>query len=138
MIYLDNAATSFPKPRETVRAMADALARCGANPGRAGHRLALSAGRIVEDCREAIAQMLGEHDASRVVFCQNATDALNTAIHGVVRTGDHVIATDLEHNSVLRPLYRLEAERGVELSRRTVAKYRGELGIPSTAGRKIF
>ena len=112
MIYLDNAATSFPKPEATVRAMADALTRCGANPGRAGHRLALEAGRIVEGCREAVAQMLGESDPSRVVFCQNATDALNMAIHGTVRTGDHVISTLLEHNSVLRPLSEL-ARSGV-------------------------
>jgi len=112
MIYLDNAATSFPKPEATVRAMAEALVRCGANPGRAGHRLALEAGRIVEGCREAIAQMLGERDPSRVAFCQNATDALNMAIHGTIRTGDHVIATLLEHNSVLRPLSEL-ARSGV-------------------------
>ena len=116
MIYLDNAATSFPKPEETVRAMADALTRCGANPGRAGHRLALEAGRIVEDCREALAQMLGEKDASRVVFCQNATDALNMAIHGTVRTGDHVIATLLEHNSVLRPLSELSRSGVITLT----------------------
>ncbi len=107
MIYLDNAATSFPKPRETVRAMAAALETCGANPGRSGHALALAAGRIVERCREAIAQMLGETDASRVAFCQNATDALNMAIHGVLRTGDHAVSTLLEHNSVLRPLSEL-------------------------------
>ena len=116
MIYLDNAATSYPKPRETVLAMADAMTRCGANPGRAGHRLALAAGRIVEECREAIAQMLGERDATRVVFCQNATDALNTAIHGVVRTGDHVIATLLEHNSVLRPLSELSRSGAITLT----------------------
>jgi len=116
MIYLDNAATSWPKPRETTLAMANAMMRCGANPGRAGHKLALAAGRIVEDCREAIAQMLGESDASRVVFCQNATDALNTAIHGVVRTGDHVIATLLEHNSVLRPLSELSRSGAITLT----------------------
>lgn len=116
MIYLDNAATSFPKPRETVTAMADAMTRCGANPGRAGHRLALQAGRMVEECREAIAQMLGESDATRVVFCQNATDALNTAIHGVVRTGDHVITTLLEHNSVLRPLSELSRSGAITLT----------------------
>ncbi|MBE5798628.1 MAG: aminotransferase class V-fold PLP-dependent enzyme [Clostridiales bacterium] len=116
MIYLDNAATSFPKPRETAAAMMEALARYGANPGRAGHALAVSAGRIVESCREAIAQMLGEQDASRVVFCQNATDALNTAIHGVVRTGDHVIATLLEHNSVLRPLSELSRSGAITLT----------------------
>ncbi|MBR4039949.1 MAG: aminotransferase class V-fold PLP-dependent enzyme [Clostridia bacterium] len=116
MIYLDNAATSFPKPQETIQAMAHTLTHCGANPGRAGHALALSAGRIVEQCREAIAQMLGEHDATRVVFCHNATDALNTAIHGVVRTGDHVITTLLEHNSVLRPLSELSRSGAITLT----------------------
>ena len=116
MIYLDNAATSFPKPRETAQAMLDAITHCGANPGRAGHALALQAGRIVERCREGIAQMLGEQDASRVVFCQNATDALNMAIHGTVRTGDHVIATLLEHNSVLRPLSELSRSGAITLT----------------------
>lgn len=116
MIYLDNAATSFPKPRCTVEAMASALERCGANPGRAGHRLSLAAGRIVEDCREALAQMLGEQDASRVCFMANATDALNTAIHGVVRTGDHVVATLIEHNSVLRPLSELSRSGVITLT----------------------
>ena len=116
MIYLDNAATSYPKPRATIEAMAGALVRCGANPGRAGHALSLSAGRIVEGCREAIAQMLGENDASRVVFCQNATDALNMAIHGVVRTGDHVVSTLLEHNSVLRPLSELSRSGVITLT----------------------
>ena len=116
MIYLDNAATSFPKPEKTVRAMAEALVRCGANPGRAGHRLALEAGRIVEGCRTAIAQMLGEEDPTRVVFCQNATDALNMAIHGTVRTGDHVVSTLLEHNSVLRPLAELSRSGVITLT----------------------
>lgn len=116
MIYLDNAATSFPKPRETALAMMDAITRCGANPGRAGHALALAAGRIVEECRGALAQMLGESDATRVVFCQNTTDALNTAIHGTVRTGDHVITTLLEHNSVLRPLSELSRSGAITLT----------------------
>ena len=113
LIYLDNAATSWPKPRCTVQAMARALEESGANPGRAGHRLSLEAGRIVERCRQALADMLGETDASRVAFAQNATDALNMAIHGAVRTGDHVVSTLIEHNSVLRPLNRLAAEQGV-------------------------
>ena len=107
LIYLDNAATSWPKPRCTVQAMARALEESGANPGRAGHRLSLEAGRIVERCRQALADMLGETDASRVAFAQNATDALNMAIHGAVRTGDHVVSTLIEHNSVLRPLSEL-------------------------------
>ena len=100
LIYLDNAATSWPKPRCTVQAMARALEESGANPGRAGHRLSLEAGRIVERCRQALADMLGETDASRVAFAQNATDALNMAIHGAVRTGDHVVSTLIEHNSL--------------------------------------
>ena len=116
MIYLDNAATSFPKPACVGRAMAGALTACGANPGRAGHRLALAAGRIVEGCREELAAMLGETDASRIAFCQNATDALNTAIHGVLRTGDHAVATLLEHNSVLRPLSELSRSGAITLT----------------------
>ncbi|MBQ2834566.1 MAG: aminotransferase class V-fold PLP-dependent enzyme [Clostridia bacterium] len=116
MIYLDNAATSWPKPREVVQAMARSLEECGANPGRGGHTLSLAAGRIVEGCREALAQLLGEEDASRIVFTQNATDALNTAIHGVVRTGDHVVSTLLEHNSVLRPLSELSRSGAITLT----------------------
>ena len=116
MIYLDNAATSYPKPRCTVEAMARALTECGANPGRSGHRLSLEAGRTVESCREAIAAMLGETDATRIAFAQNATDALNMAIHGVLRTGDHVISTLIEHNSVLRPLSELSRSGTITLT----------------------
>ena len=116
MIYLDNAATSFPKPQCTAEAMTRALTACGANPGRAGHALALEAGRMVEGCREELAKMLGETDASRVAFMFNATDALNAAIHGVLRTGDHVIATLLEHNSVLRPLSELSRSGVITLT----------------------
>ena len=107
MIYLDNAATSFPKPACVTRAMTDALVIAGANPGRSGHALSLRAGRIVEGCREEMARMMGESDASRVAFALNATDALNMAIHGVIRSGDHVVSTLIEHNSVLRPLSEL-------------------------------
>ena len=90
MIYLDNAATSFPKAPQVAQAMAGALEKAGANPGRAGHRLALAAGRIVWGCREQLAALLGVADPSRVVFCQSCTDALNTAIHGILRPGDHL------------------------------------------------
>lgn len=116
MIYLDNAATSYPKPKCVTDAMAAALTRCGANPGRGGHRLSLAAGRIVEGCREEIAQMLSEHDSSRIVFASNATDALNMAIHGVLRTGDHVVSTLIEHNSVLRPLSELARAGAITLT----------------------
>ena len=116
MIYLDNAATSYPKPRCTVDAMVQALTQCGANPGRSGHRLSLEAGRTVEACRESLAAMLDEPDATRIAFAQNATDALNMAIHGVLRTGDHVISTLIEHNSVLRPLSELSRSGTITLT----------------------
>ena len=116
MIYLDNAATSFPKPTCVVEAMASALSQSGANPGRAGHRLALAAGRIVEDCREALAELLGERDAARVAFAANTTDALNMAIHGVLRPGDHAVSTLVEHNSVLRPLSELARSGAIALT----------------------
>ncbi len=116
MIYLDNAATSFPKPACVAEAMTDALTRCGANPGRAGHALSLAAGRIVEGCREELAQMLGEEDASRVAFAFNTTDALNMAIHGTIRSGDHVVSTLIEHNSILRPLSELSRSGVITLT----------------------
>ena len=116
LIYLDNAATSYPKPACVLQAMTAALAQSGANPGRAGHRLSLAAGRIVEGCREELASMLGERDATRVAFMFNTTDALNTAIHGVLRTGDHVVSTLIEHNSVLRPLSELSRSGVITLT----------------------
>jgi cysteine desulfurase family protein len=104
MIYLDNAATSFPKPPEVIRAVTGAMEKIGANPGRSGHRLSLAAGRVVWNCREELALMLGVQNPENIVFGCNCTDALNLAIYGVVRPGDHVITTMLEHNSVLRPI----------------------------------
>ena len=116
MIYLDNAATSFPKPACVAEAMASALTQSGANPGRAGHRLALAAGRIVEECREALAELLGEPDPTRVAFAANTTDALNMAIHGTLRPGDHAVSTLIEHNSVLRPLSELARSGAIALT----------------------
>ncbi len=110
-IYFDNAATSHPKPYCVVQAVKRALTEANANPGRSGHRAAIEAGRIVLDCRERLATLLGADDAMRVVHCFNCTDALNLAIKGSLHVGDHVVATCLEHNSVLRVLYAL-AQRG--------------------------
>ncbi|MBQ3477778.1 MAG: aminotransferase class V-fold PLP-dependent enzyme [Clostridia bacterium] len=110
-IYFDNAATSHPKPYCVVQAVKRALTEANANPGRSGHRAAIEAGRIVLDCRERLATLLGAGDAMRVVHCFNCTDALNLAIKGSLHLGDHVVATCLEHNSVLRVLYAL-AQRG--------------------------
>jgi cysteine desulfurase family protein len=115
MIYLDHAATSWPKPPEVLRAMAAFLERAGGNPGRSGHRLSLEAGRIVYDAREAIASLFGAPDPLRVLFTLNATQALNLALSGLLRPGDHVVATGMEHNAVMRPLRHLESG-GVRLT----------------------
>lgn len=114
MIYLDAAATSFLKPPCVAQAVVEAMETLG-SPGRGAHPLTLSASRTVWDCREAVAQLLGVSDPARVCFTSNSTAALNTAICGLFGPGDHVITTALEHNSVLRPLYRL-AEQGLELT----------------------
>ena len=114
MIYLDNAATSLRRPEGVVRAVSEALCSLG-NVGRGASESALSAARVVYGAREKLCAFFGGADPSRVCFTQNSTEALNTAIFGLLRPGDHVISTDLEHNSVLRPLYRLEQE-GVEVT----------------------
>lgn len=112
MIYLDNAATSFPKPEGVYRAM-DHFARTSlANPGRSGHRMALAAEHALDDGRHRLNRFLNGAGPDRVVFTMNGTDALNMAIKGVVNPGDHVVTTDIEHNSVSRPLTAL-AEAGV-------------------------
>ena len=107
-IYLDNAATSHPKPDAVLEAVRAALTEFNANPGRSGHPRALAAGRAVLEARETLADVLGAEDPFSVVFQFNCTDALNLAIKGVVKPGAHVIATLLEHNSVLRVLDRLQ------------------------------
>ncbi len=111
LVYLDNAATTFPKPPEMLRGMVETYGRLGASPGRSSHDLAAQAGQLVEEVRARVAGFFGAPDATRVIFGANASDALNTAILGLVRPGDHVVATRLDHNSILRPLHHL-AERG--------------------------
>ena len=106
MIYLDNAATSFPKPPQVIRAMTDALQNFGANPGRGGHQLALQAGRTVEKCREAAASLLGVSSPERMIFTRHCTESLNIAITGILHKGDEVICSHGEHNAVMRPLER--------------------------------
>lgn len=111
MIYLDNAATSFPKPQRVLDTMYQA-ARCfGANPGRGGHRLSIKAGEKVFLCREKLSEHFG-CESERVAFTNNCTTALNTAIKGVLKKGDHVVISSLEHNSVLRPIHEM-SERGI-------------------------
>ncbi len=114
MIYLDNAATTMRKPEGVIAAVVKAMESMG-NSSRGTHEGALDAARSVYRTRAALGRMFG-CDSERVIFTCNSTEALNIAISGTINAGDHVITTDLEHNSVLRPLYRLEAEKGVELS----------------------
>lgn len=112
MIYLDNAATSWPKPPPVGEAMARFLAEEAGGPDRGSHRLALAAGRVVKDARAKLARLFAARDPDRIVHCLNCTDALNIAIKGALREGDHVVCTALDHNSVSRPLQHL-ADAGV-------------------------
>ena len=115
MIYLDNAATTRQKPPQVIDAVVNAMTTMG-NAARGAHGSALQASRAVYDARCKLARLFHCPRADHVVFTCNSTEALNIAINGTLSPGDHVISTDLEHNSVLRPLYRLEAEGGVSLS----------------------
>jgi len=110
IIYLDNAATTFPKPRSVLEGMVEAYGRMGVSPGRGGYDLAVEAEERVQAARRQLAQFFGAPDPDRVIFANNATDALNMAIQGWVRPGDHVVSTRLEHNSVLRPLNHLSRQ----------------------------
>ena len=114
MLYFDNAATTMQKPACVVRAVTEAMCSLG-NSGRGVHSGALSASRIIYDTRAALAQLFGAESPERIAFTANATESLNMAIKGVLKPGDHVISTALEHNSVLRPLFELE-DNGVELT----------------------
>ncbi len=117
MIYLDNAATSFPKPEEVYQAL-DHFARSElANPGRAGHKMALAAERALDDARHLLNQFFGGKGPERWAFTLNGTDALNMAFKGVLNDGDHVVTTDLEHNSVSRPLRAMELAGRITLTR---------------------
>lgn len=115
MIYLDNAATTLHKPQQVIDAVVHAMQSMG-NCARGTHEEALDAARTVYDARVRLASLFGCPRVDHVTFTANSTEALNMAINGLIDPGDHVISTDLEHNSVLRPLYRLEAEHGAELS----------------------
>src|SRR5437016_734859 len=117
MIYLDNAATSFPKPESVYQAL-DRFARTElANPGRAGHRMAIGSERTLDDARHALNQFFNGEGPDRWIFTLNCTDGLNIAIKGTVHPGEHVITSDLEHNSISRPLRALEKAGVISLSR---------------------
>lgn len=116
MIYLDNSATTKPKPREVVFAMNKALTTLCANPGRSGHKASLNAAIEVSNVREKLCKMFGLENPQNVIFTQNCTDSLNLAILGTAKKGGHVITTTYEHNSTLRPLRKLESEGIIELT----------------------
>ena len=114
MIYFDNAATSYPKPKRVGQAMLYFLEKIGASPGRSGHRLSIEAGRILYRTRESLAELFNVDDPLRIIFTLNVTEALNLTLKGLLRAGDQVITSSMEHNSVMRPLRELE-KRGVEV-----------------------
>ncbi len=113
MIYLDNAATTYPKPQTVYDAVMDCMQNYCANPGRAGHKLAMKAAREIYDTRENVAKLFNIENPMNIIFTNNATEALNLAIKGFVKVGDHIITTSMEHNSVIRPIKALEG-LGVE------------------------
>lgn len=117
MIYFDHAASSFPKPKEVVEAVSDALLHYSANPGRGNHRLSEQAASVIQKARKEIAAFFGLSDSNRVIFFQNATGALNQAILGFpFQQGEHVISTTIEHNSVRRPLEACAREKGIHIT----------------------
>ncbi len=116
LIYLDNSATSFPKPQVVYDFMKEFYQTHGVSPGRSGFDKALEAENIVHGTRKLLTNLVNGTDPNRLTFCYNATDALNRIIMGMLSKGDHVISTNLEHNSVLRPLNHLERDGGVEVT----------------------
>lgn len=114
VIYLDYAATSWPKPPEVLAAMVDVLETAGGNPGRSGHRLSIAAGRVLNAAREAVADCFHASDPLRVVFTPNVTYALNIGLHALLQPGDRVVTTGIEHNSVMRPLREM-AKSGLDV-----------------------
>jgi cysteine desulfurase family protein len=124
MIYLDHAATSFPKPELVYEAVNRAMREAGGNPGRSGHRLSTAAGRIVEDARVLLAQLFNVPKPEQISFTLNATDAINLALKGILKPGDHVVTSSMEHNAVIRPLEVLK-NSGVDYTRVTASPING-------------
>ncbi|MGZ6507194.1 MAG: aminotransferase class V-fold PLP-dependent enzyme [Tumebacillaceae bacterium] len=116
MIYLDNAATSFPKPPSVLAKMEECMREYAANPGRGSHQLSMRASRVVFEARMKLAKLFNVKNSDNIVFTQHATEALNLGIKGLLKAGDHAITTTLEHNSVRRPLEYLRKEIGIDLT----------------------
>ncbi|UNK18477.1 aminotransferase class V-fold PLP-dependent enzyme [Paenibacillus sp. N3/727] len=115
VIYLDHAATSWPKPPEVMEAMKSAMNDAAANPGRGSHRMALNASRVLYNTRRILAELFEVNNPNDIALTSNTTEALNLAIKGYLGEGDHVIATMIEHNSVRRPLEYLKRTRGISV-----------------------
>lgn len=115
MIYFDNGATTFPKPRAVVNAVDRTMRYYGANPGRSGHNMSLKASEIMYDCRKNAAKLFNADSPEKIIFASNCTAALNYVIKGILKVGDHAVISSLEHNAVLRPLENLK-DNGVEYS----------------------
>lgn len=116
MIYLDNAATSYPKPEKVYEEMNRCMREYCANPGRGGHEMSIISGKAVLEVRHTLCKFFNLNDPMQLCFTKNTTEALNIAIQGILNTGDHVITTSMEHNSVIRPLKTLERDLGIELT----------------------
>lgn len=116
MIYLDNAATSFPKPETVIKAVTDCLQSYCANPGRSGHRLSIESARVVFEARESLAEFFNVPDSRNIIFTTNATMAINTVFASLLDKGDHVVVSSMEHNAVMRPLRYLEKEGTITLA----------------------
>ncbi|MBS5776835.1 MAG: aminotransferase class V-fold PLP-dependent enzyme [Finegoldia magna] len=125
MAYFDNAATSFPKPEIVYEKLNEATREFAANPGRSGHKLSLKMDRAIFNSRMNIAEFIGGTNPLNLIFTLNCTDSLNIAIKGLVKKGDHVITTSLEHNSVLRPLHKMQEDGFIDLT----VVYADERGI---------
>ena len=114
LIYLDNAATTFPKPASVLNRMVEIYLQMGVSPGRGSYDMAVEAEEMVTNTRQKLAHFFGAPDPDRVIFTNNATDALNLLLQGMLKPGDHVVSTRLEHNSVLRPLNHLHMKGIIE------------------------
>jgi cysteine desulfurase family protein len=115
--YLDNAATSYPKPDVVIDTISKFMKNIGATAGRGAYKSAITADRLIFDCRSNICKLFNGKDPSKVIFTYNITDSLNTLINGILNSGDHVITSSLEHNSVWRPLKILERDKNVQISK---------------------
>lgn len=116
-IYMDNAATSFPKPESVCKRVNEVLTSIGGNPGHSSHSMAVEASRVIFEARESIARVMNAPDSSRIIFTKNATEAINVALKGILTSGDHVITSSFEHNSVAKTLVYLESEKGIKVTK---------------------